>query len=498
MHVEHCMPSLETTSSSLQRDATPSRHVPTASAANPARSHPGPGTSVRGRIDLTQGSIPRSLLIFALPTLISNVLQSLNTSVNAMWIGRLLGEHALTASANANGLLFLLIGGVFGLSMAAMLLVGQSFGAGNLVQAKRTVGTSVTFFGLIAAFLCLLGVLFTPRILAAMHTPHDALPLATAYLRPLFIAVPGMYLYVLIIMALCGAGDAKTPLCFLSLSTLVDITLNPCLILGLGPLPAFGIAGAAYATVLAQWLSLFALLVYLYKCQHALRLTASELHFLKPDLPILRALLTKGIPMGLEVIVVSSSMFALLRLVNGCGSRTTAAYGACIQLWSYIQLPALAVGSAVSAMVAQNVGARLWPRVATIAQVGVVFNVVLTGVLVLLVTVAGDRAFGLFLGENLEAIRVAEHIHAITAWAFVLFGVSFVLASVMRATGAVIAPLLIMVVSLWLVRVSFAAVFRSTLQADAIWWSFPLGSTTAVILSALYYRSGRWRRGQWI
>jgi Na+-driven multidrug efflux pump len=191
-------------------------------------------------------------------------------------------------------------------------------------------------------------------------------------------------------------------------------------------------------------------------------------------------------------------MLAVISLVNRFGPRTAAAYGACLQLWSYIQMPAFAVGSAVSAMAAQNVGARLWKRVARVTQVGILYNVVLTSSLVLLIRATSHRAFGFFLGDNRAAILIAEHISNIVSWSFVLFGVSFVLSSVMRATGAVVAPLVSLFVALWLVRIPFAHLLEPRLHEDAIWWSFPVGSAASVLLSWLYYASGRWRRAQLI
>jgi putative MATE family efflux protein len=446
------------------------------------------------RANLTEGPIAKTLLIFTLPTLASNVLQSLNASINAIWIGRLLGERALSASANANSLIFFLLGAVFGLGLAATVLVGQSVGANDTVMAKRTIGTSVCFFGGVSVLMATLGIIFAPHVLAAMRTPPDSLPLAAAYLRVIFIALPGMYLYTFAMMALRGAGDAKTPFQFLLLSAALDISLNPLFIRGAGPIPAMGIAGSAFATLIAQWTSLIALVVSLYRRKHFLRIARGEAHYLRIDPEIVRALLTKGIPMGLQIVVVSSSMIAMISLVNRYGTRTTAAYGACFQLWNYIQMPAFAVGSAVSSMVAQNVGAKLWSRVARVAVIGVVYNILLTGVLVVLVTLISHQMFQLFLGDNLAAVEIARHIHARVSWSFVLFGVSFVLSSVMRATGAVIPPLAILFIALWLVRIPFAYALSPSLGADAIWWSFGVGSIVSVILCSLYYRSGRWKR----
>jgi putative MATE family efflux protein len=321
-------------------------------------------------------------------------------------------------------------------------------------------------------------------VLAAMRTPPDSLPLAAAYLRVIFIALPGMYLYTFAMMALRGAGDAKTPFKFLLLSAALDISLNPLFIRGAGPIPAMGIAGSAFATLIAQWTSLIALVVSLYRRKHFLRLARGEARYLKIDREIVRAL----------IVVVSSSMIAMISLVNRYGTRTTAAYGACFQLWNYIQMPAFAVGSAVSSMVAQNVGAQLWDRVSRIALLGVLYNIVLTGTLVVLVTLVSHQMFELFLGDNLSAIEIARHIHSRVSWSFVLFGVSFVLSSVMRATGAVIPPLGILFIALWLVRIPFAYALTPSLGADAVWWSFGVGSVVSVILCSVYYRSGRWKR----
>lgn len=447
----------------------------------------------RPRALLTEGPIAKTLLIFTLPTLASNILQSLNTSINAIWVGQLLGERALSASANANSLIFFLLGAVFGLGLAATVLVGQSVGANDLVMTKRTIGTSICFFGGVSILMSTLGIVFAPDVLSAMRTPADSLPFATAYLRVIFIALPGMYLYTFAMMALRGAGDAKTPFQFLLLSAALDVTLNPILIRGWGPIPAFGIAGSALATLIAQWTSLVALIVALYRRKHFLRLAKGEAHYLRVDPEILRALLLKGIPMGLQVVVVSSSMLAMISLVNRFGTRTTAAYGACFQLWNYIQMPAFAVGTAVSSMVAQNVGAKLWDRVARVALIGVMYNIALTASLVVLVTLVSHAMFSLFLGSNLPAIQIATHIHGLVSWSFILFGISFVLSSVMRATGAVIPPLAILFVALWVVRIPFAYSLTPKLGADAIWWSFGVGSVVSVLLCWAYYRSGRWK-----
>src|SRR5436309_1956861 len=212
---------------------------------------------------LIEGPIARALFFFTLPILASNVLQSLNGSVNAIWVGHYLGEAALTATSNANIILFFLISLVFGVGMAAAILVGQSIGARNWEQAKRVVGNGAAFFIAGSIAIASTGALFTAPLLTFMQTPDDAMPFAIAYLRIIFAGIPFLFLFTFVMMVLRGAGDSKTPFWFLLFSVALDIALNPLLIFGIGPIPPMGIAGSATATRIAQIVSAAALIAYL-------------------------------------------------------------------------------------------------------------------------------------------------------------------------------------------------------------------------------------------
>lgn len=443
---------------------------------------------------LTEGPIARTLLTFALPIMGSTVLQSLNASVNAMWIGHYLGESALGAVSNASLIVFLLLTAVFGVSMASTILVGQSLGARNMVEAKRVVGTGVTFFVALSTLVSVLGFVNTAWMLEKLGTPADAMPYAVPYLRMVFVAMPSLYFYNFLMMTLRGAGDARTPFVFMAMSVLLDIALNPVFMFGFGPIPAMGTAGSGFATLISQTVALIALLATLYRRKHFLRLTGNELAYLRPDPAILRALVFKGLPMGLQMIVISSSAMLMMRLVNGFGSHATAAYGAATQLWNYVQMPAMAIGAAVSSMAAQNVGARLWDRVHRIAKIGVAYNFLLGGTLIGLIYVFNRAALNLFLPGHGEALALAQHLNVIAVWSFLFFGVTFVLFGVVRSTGAVWPPLIVLTISMWLIRPPFALALLPRVGADAIWWSFPLGSLASMLMALAYYRWGGWRQ----
>ena len=443
---------------------------------------------------LTHGSIPAVLFKFSLPILFANVLQSLNASVNSIWVGRFLGEAALAATANANNVMFLLIGAAFGVALASTILIGQNIGANNLVQTKRVVGTSATFFLGISVAMAITGLTFSRPLLVAMSTPPDSLELAVKYMRVIFLGLPFLYLYAFVMAVLRGAGDSKTPFYFMLLSVGIDIALNPVFIFGFGPIPRLGIAGSALATFVAQAVSLTALIRHLYRRRHFLALHQDELAYLKPDWAIIGVLVKKGVPMSAQMLVVSLSAILMLTLVNRFGVDTAAAFGAALQIWNYIQMPAFAVAMGISAMSAQNVGAGKWDRVTRIAGVGVLYSVLLTGSVVLLIELLDKHIFGLFLPAGSNALHIASHLNRIVTGSFIFFGISVALFGVVRATGAVIAPLVVLTISLLVVRFPLAELFLPRYQADAIWWSFPISSVLSASLAFLYYKYGGWRR----
>jgi putative MATE family efflux protein len=442
---------------------------------------------------LTEGSISRGLIQFALPILYANVLQSLNGSVNSIWVGRFLGEAALTATSNANTVMFLLIGAAFGVALAATILIGQAIGAHDMVEAKRVVGTSATFFAAISVAMAVAGLLLCEPLLVAMRTPADSLPLAVAYMRVIFLALPCLYMYAFVGSVLRGAGDSTTPFHFMLLSVAIDIGLNPVFIFGVGPIPRLGIAGSALATMVAQTVSLTALIVHLYRRRHLLVLHKDELAMLRLNWRVVGTLVKKGIPMSAQMLVLSLSGVLMISIVNHLGVDTAAAYGASLQLWNYIQMPAIAVGMAVSAMAAQNVGARKWDRVRSIARVGVVYGLLLTGSIVLLLELLDHSVYSLFLPDGSVAMQAATGINRIATPSYIFFGISMVLFGVVRATGAVMAPLITLTITLLLVRIPLAQALLEHWGAGAVWWTFPLSSALSATIATLYYRYGGWR-----
>ncbi|MGX7896675.1 MATE family efflux transporter [Tsuneonella sp. HG222] len=445
------------------------------------------------RGDLTQGPVLRTLMIFTVPTLLSNILQSLNGTINSIWVGQLIGEEALAATANANIIMFLVSSLAFGFGMAGTVRIGQRFGARDIDGARRAFGTAVGFSALLMVVIALIGWLGAPALLDALETPGGAYDLALTYLRLLFVSMPFMMVSIILTMGLRGTGDARTPLIFMGVTVAIDIVLNPLLIAGFGPFPALGIAGSAIATIAASMISFAAMLVYVFAKDLPLRLRGAELGYLVPHRDELGFILAKGLPMGAQMLVMSAAGIIVVGLVNREGLMTTAAYGAAMQLFTYIQMPAMAVGGAVSAMAAQFIGARKWNRLDEVTKVGVAVNLGMTSVLTVLLILFDRPALGLFLGADSPAVDMARHIQFLASWNFVLFAPAMVYSATMRAGGAVWAPLVVLAVALYPVRLGFYWLTYDWLGADAIWWSFPVGAAAGFALSWWAYKYLPWR-----
>ncbi|MBU6267822.1 MAG: MATE family efflux transporter [Sphingomonadales bacterium] len=444
--------------------------------------------------DLTQGPILRTLVAFSIPMLIGNVIQTLNGSINSIWVGRLIGESALAATANANVVMFLLFAAVFGLGNATTVRVGQLFGAHDIAAARRTFGGGVGFCVLLATLIAVAGWFLSPALLHLLATPGASFGEAEAYLRVVFATMPFGTLSMILGMGLRGSGDSKTPLHAMILTVALDIVLNPLLIRGFGPVPAFGIGGSAAATGLANFAGCLLVLHRLYGRDLPLRLRGPEWGYLFPRRDDLAYIVAKGLPMGAQMLLISSSQVVVIGLVNREGLNATAAYGASMQLWNYLQMPAFAIGTAISAMVAQNIGAGHHERVNAITRMGMITNLVMTGVLAALILLASRPLLALFLGGASPALPIAQHIQYLITWSYIIMGAMMVLSGTMRAYGIVIAPLVIQVLALYPVRLGFYFALYPSLRGDALWWSFPVSSIASAVLTWLLYTRGGWRR----
>ncbi len=445
--------------------------------------------------DLTNGPILKTLILFSLPTLGTNLLQSFGMTANAIWIGQLLGEDALAATASANMIMFLAFTGVWGFSLATNVKMGQYFGAKDVESARRSFGTGIGFCVGLSLAWAVAGLIFTEELLRLLSTPPQIQGYAEDYLRISMISMPLSTFSMLIGVGLRSGGDAKTPFYAMLLTSVLGVVLNPLLILGWGPIPRLGIAGSALTMSFANLLGAAAMIWLIYRRDLPLRLRGREFAYMLTVKDELAFVLRKGLPMGAMMIITSSSTLVMIGLVNREGAMTAAAYGAMIQVWNYIQMPGMAVSVAVSAMAAQNIGAGRHDRVAQVTSAGLGIGAVLTTLLLLLLIVVVEPILSLFLGAGSEAIPVAEHIQWMTSWSYIFHCLMMIIVGVLRSYGVVLISLLISAFSLYAARLAFYFLLYPSIGPDALWLSFDFGAAMALGLTWLAYSRGNWRRG---
>ena len=429
----------------------------------------------------------RVYLAFLVPMIISNILQALSGTVNNIYLGQLLGVGAMASVSAFFPVLFFLISFMIGLGAGASVLIGQAWGAREPERVKAVAGTTLTI-GLCAGLLvAIFGGTFTEPMLRALGTPADILPGATAYARIVLLAAPGLFLFLLVTSMLRGVGDTKTPLKTLLISTAVGLLVTPALILGWGGLPQMGVASGAYAAVASYLIALGWTAWYLRRKHHVMAPDAAFLKHLRFDRTIAAKVLRIGLPTAVSMITISLSEIAVLFLVNSHGSQATAAYGAVNQIVSYVQFPAISIAITASILGAQAIGAGRGQTLGKIARTGIVMNLVLTGSLVLLGYLFSRHILGLFITDA-AVVELAQTLLHIMLWSSVIMGMSMVLSGLMRASGTVLVPTLITVLSIGLVQVPVAWVLNNRYGINGIWAAYPVAFLAMLAMQSTYYQ----------
>src|SRR5690606_30797791 len=265
---------------------------------------------------------------FLVPMVLSNILQGLSGTLNGIFIGQMLGTHALAAVSGMFPIVFFFISLVIGIGAGASVLIGQAWGAREPHKVKAIAGTALMLGAVIGLAAAALGGVFARPAMLALGTPLDVLNDAVGYARVMLLIMPLLLVFILFTQLLRGVSDTVSPLLALLLSTTIGLMLTPALIKGWLGLPPLGIQSAAYAGLVSYAVALAYLLWRLRRRQHVLAFDAPMRQALRLDPAILGQVMRIGLPTGLQMVVISLSELAILALVNWHGSSATAAYGA--------------------------------------------------------------------------------------------------------------------------------------------------------------------------
>jgi putative MATE family efflux protein len=443
---------------------------------------------------LTQGPIAVTLMRFSWPLLVTLTLHNITGSWNAAWVSLVLGPSELVAVVNANVLLGIFMAFVSGFGIAAGIFVGQAIGAADIETARKVVGSAISFAiaaGMLTTIVCFL---FVESVIDFLQMPEEIRENAIIYFQIFSLSLPTLFVFIFSTMLLRSAGDARTPFIFSIIWIVLGFALTPLLLTGVFGLPRFGIAGAAMSGWIANTVALVAMYIYIYRKNLPLALRRESLHYLRPNKSLLWQLAKRAIPSGAETWAIHGAYFVLLSIVNAQGVIIASGFAAAAQLWGYVMLPTFAIAGSMSTMAAQNIGANQWGRIDRIALQGCMLAVLSTTSMAVVVYSSGKLLLTLFLQEGSEALQAALDVNAVVLWAWPMIAISYGLFGIIRANGVMLPSVIIFALTMWGVRLPFAYFMQTKLGAAAIWWSFPVATLSAALLTFTYYRWGKWRQ----
>ena len=445
----------------------------------------------RPQAPLTQGSISLAIIRLSFPIIASNILQTAYQLVDTFWVGRL-SAQAVAAVSFCFPISFLLIALGGGLPIAGTVLLAQYTGRGDEEATNHVAAQTLLMVFLISLVLAAIGYSIAWPVMRLMGAAPDVLPDAVRFFQ---IAVLG-FIFVFAFFAyqalMRGRGIVYPPMCIVFVTVLINFALDPLLIFGWGPFPKMGVAGSALATLLTQALAAAIGLTLMVRGRHGIHL---RLRDLPPDFALMRRIFSIGFPSSIEQSTQALGMTVMTMLVAGFGTVAVAAYGIGVRVMSCALVPAIGLSVATSTLVGQNIGAGQLARAertntitCTLAFVSLSF----AGAAVFLGASWIGRFFipsgGAVIGESADFIRAI-------ALTFGFIGLQQVLTGSLRGAGDTVAPMVLAMISLWVMRFPLAYVLssRTALHVKGIWYAFPVTTVLSALMAAYWYKWGGWR-----
>ena len=445
--------------------------------------------------NLTEGQPLRLLFFFSLPMVAGNLFQQLYNMVDTAVVGKFVGEDAVAAVGSSFPIVFLSVAVAAGLSMGCNVVVSQLFGAGRIHEMKSTISTAIISLSVLGLILMALGTISAGPLLELLGTDPDIMADSQTYLRIYFGGAVFLFLYNTLNGIYNSQGDSKTPLIFLMISSLTNIVLDLLFVIRFH----MGVAGVAWATLIAQGICAVASLAVLFLRMKRLPCEAGKEG---EKIPLFHKIAVKriaqiGLPSMLQQSLVSLSMMMMQGLVNSYGKVLVAGYTAATKIDTLAMLPNLNFSNAMSSYTAQNIGAGRYDRVKQGLKASLFMVVVFSLLITVIIFLFGDQLLSLFLdpGDTSGALGCGlTYMHTVSLF-YILMGLLFVSNGMLRGSGDMGAFTLSSMANLFSrVAVAYALAYLTPLGANAIWWSIPAGWAIGSVVSLLRVKSGKWMR----
>ncbi|MFI3213881.1 MAG: MATE family efflux transporter [Eubacteriales bacterium] len=436
-------------------------------------------------VNLIDGDIKKSLIRFAFPMFVGQLFQQLYNLADAVVVGNFVGENALAAVTNTGPLVFLMVGFFSGLFTGASVVISRFVGENNPAKIKRAIHTSVSFGLLGGLALTIVGVLTTPFILQLMGTPDSVFLDSATYIRTYFMGI----IFVVMYNTACGIfqaiGDSKRPLYYLITSSIINIILDIILVGLLG----MGVQGAALATVISQAISTILAFVRLSKLDSVFAVNLKEICL---DRPILRLILSIGLPSGVQNSVIAFANIVVQSSVNSFGAAAMAGNGSYVKIEGFVFIPVTAFSTALTIFVSQNIGANKLDRVRKGAKFGLLFSCGIAETIGIILFFFGPTFIGIF-SSSPDVILVGTQRAMISSLFYFLLSYSHCIAGIMRGAGLSKVPMVVMLACWCVIRVSYIQLVNHFIHdINFVFMAYPITWLLSSIAFFIYYKKSNW------
>ena len=431
--------------------------------------------------ELTHGPVMKTMLRFAVPMILGNLLQQCYNIADTLIVGRFLGAGALAAVGSAFSLMTFLTSIILGLAMGSGTVFSIRFGQKDDRALRECILASFALLGIVTVILNILVFAGTDLIIRFLRTPDELIPMMREYLAVVFAGLIGIFLYNFFASLLRSLGNSVIPLVFLAVSAVLNIILDLWFVAGLNR----GVAGAAEATVIAQYASGIGIALYT-----RIRFP----HLLRPDPDIrLRRSRIKEITgfsalTCLQQSIMNLGILAVQGLVNSFGTTIMAAFAAAVKIDAFAYLPVQDFGNAFSIFIAQNYGAGKTGRIRKGIRTAAITSTVFSLVISLLVFVFAQPLMSLFIDAGETAV-IAEGVRylRIEGAFYALIGILFLLYGLCRALGRPGMSVVLTILSLGTrVALAYALSAIPAIGVVGIWWAVPIGWFLADVFGIIY------------
>ena len=430
--------------------------------------------------DMTTGNPTKLLLAFAVPMLIGNIFQQFYSMVDTMIVGRFVGVNALAGVGSTGSMNFLVLGFVNGLAVGFSIIVAQYFGAGDEKKLRRSVAMSTYLAIGLGILLTILSLLFTRPLLELMNTPSDIIDHAYTYISIIFAGIGITFAYNLLASILRALGDSKTPLYCLIVASIVNVVLDLVFVINF----SMGVAGAAWATIIAQIVSCIMCLFYIKKKCAILKMHKEDWIL---DLELCKKLMKMGIPTAFQFSITAVGVMILQSTVNGFGSTTVAAYTAATKVEQLASQPAATLGVAMATYAGQNLGAKKFDRIHLGIKKCVMISMVICIGGGLLVSICGGFLTTLFVSaEHQEVIALSKQYIITVSLFFWVLGLLFIYRNALQGLGNAVVTLWSGVTEL-VMRIGVALILSKLIAYQGICFAGPIAWVAATIFLIISY-----------